>query len=205
MARTGPYAAAQLWKLDNIRGRHFDLFGHIMPYFGDPTLLVPEEWLRVFRTIHRFTPPLVLVMFQEARFDVFVEEVRGTGIPVSYRSRTHSEHDILRAIPRNGTRNGYYDIQLAAEPCIDFMDEWRARWGSCWPTVAVNGVPVLHPGLENLCNRAQVVAREWHRLGNWHRERLARRDRRALRGRPVHWAMEGRARDEMGRPLEDSD
>ena len=36
MARTGPYAAAQLWKLDNIHGRYIDLCGLIAPVPGRP-------------------------------------------------------------------------------------------------------------------------------------------------------------------------
>ena len=198
MARTGPYAAAQLWKLDNIHGRYIDLCGHIAPYLGDPTDLVPEEWLRVFRFLNRFTPPQIFVGWLEARFNVFVEDVRGTGMLVLYRSRGRSDHDTLGAIRSNGTRRGYYHVRIIAEPRMDFMDDWRVKYGSYWPTVLVNGVPVIHPGLEGLFDRALVAARDWQQLRQWHRERRARR----VQLRPIHWAMEGRARDEMGRPVE---
>jgi hypothetical protein len=204
MARTGPYAAAQLWKLDSVHGRYFDLTGHIAPFLGDPTELVPEEWLHVYRFLNRFTPPQVFIGWQEARFRVFVEEVRGTRILALYRPRAHPDHDTLGIIRSNGTRNGYYHVQIMAEPRIDFMDDWRAQHGSYWPMVLVNGVAVIHPGLEGLFDRSLVVAREWNQLNDWHRERRTRRAHRAVRA-PIPWAMEGRARDELGRPVEDSE
>ena len=205
MSRTGPYAAAQLWKLDTISGRYIDLGALIAPFLGDPTELVPEEWLRVYRFINRFVPPLVLFRLRQARFHVFVEEVRGTGIQVLYRSRAHHDHDVQRAIPHNGTRNGYWHIDLVAEPRADWLDDWRARHGAFWPNVVLNNEVVTHPALENLNNRSRAMARAWVMQSSQHRERARRRELAIEAQRPIRWYMEGRARDEMGRPIEDSD
>ena len=167
MARTGPYAAAQLWKLDHVHGRCFDLFGHIMPYLSDPTPLVPEEWLELFRSIGRFAVP-GLIPGLPAKFNLFAEEVRGTGRLVWVCTRAVPV-PTLRTIPRNGTSRGYYKVQFqTVEPEV-FLDAWHERWGTCWPLVVEKGRVAVHPAFEVIYKRARLANGQWQALVDRHK------------------------------------
>ena len=183
MARTGPYAAAQLWKLDNIHGRYFNLAGHIAPFLGDPTELVPEEWLELYRNTGRFVLP-GLIAGMPAKFNVFAEDARGTGRLVWTCTRSNPM-PTLRTIPRNGTRRGYYKIQFEIAEPEEFLDDWHERWGTCWPLVVDNGEAVVHPAFEGIYKRAWEVNLQWYAHVDRHRARL-----------PTPWALTGRAVDE---------
>jgi hypothetical protein len=186
MARTGPYAAAQLWKLDSVHGRYFDLAGHIAPFLGDPTELVPEEWLELFRSIGRFALPRLIPGLSHL-FKLFAEEVRGTGRMV-WVCTHNSPVATLRTIPRNGTRRGYYYIHIEFDEAEAFLTEWFNRYDEYWPFVVDMGVAVVHPAFEGIYARALDANNQWRDHG----------DRRSH----DRW-LRGRARDELGRPLED--
>ena len=195
---TGPYAAAQVWKLDLFPG-----FGReLLEYLGDPTPFVPEEWLRAYRRIGRFAIPSNMAMDAGyASFLILAEEVRGTGVHVHARTRAHLDGTVL-AIPRTGTSLGYWNVKYVTASCNEFKLEWHDRHGWDWPYMLVNNRVRVHPEFHRLEPLARRANGQWHATND---SRISRLPRGLRDARPAHWAMEGRARDEMGRSLSDSD
>ena len=142
-------------------------------WVGDPTELVPEEWLELFRSIGRFALPR-LIPGMPVKFNLFVEEVRGTGRLVWVCTRTKTV-PTLRTVPRNGARRGYYKIQFETDEPEDFLDDWHERWGTCWPLVVDRGCVAVHPAFEGIYMRARGANGRWHAHVDLHRR--------------VHWAM----------------
>ena len=187
--RSGPYAAAQLWKLDSIRGRHFDLAGHIAPFLANPAAMVPPQWVNIFRILNRFAIPH-LEPGDGVRFYVLPEEVRGTDIPVHAATFSSFPRRGVRALPRNATQRGFVEVSILSAWQQEFANAWEMRCSAGFPFATVDphmGVAQLHPVFERLWARASAVETTIFNNRELQRARIVRyRQRLADRYAPVY-------------------
>jgi predicted transcriptional regulator len=151
--RRGRYAAAQLWKVTTVGGRHLDLGELLAPFLGDVEAVVPYPLIQVFRHLDSFRMPtrehngIVCV-------PAWAEEVRG--MPVRYlQAGTMREH--VGRMPARATRRGYVDVRIEVPIDPLFTTAWRQRFAAEWPIVYINDEYAVHPALDRLAERTAAA------------------------------------------------
>ena len=149
----GRYAAAQLWKVTSVGGRHLDLGELLAPYLGDVEAVTPYPLVQVFRHLDTFRMPtreqngIVCV-------PAWAEEVRG--MPVRYlQVGTMREH--VGRMPARATRRGYIDVRIEVRIDPLFSTAWMQRFAADWPIVYMNNEYAVHPALERMTERTAAT------------------------------------------------
>ena len=152
--RRGRYAAAQLWKVTSVGGRHLDLAELIAPYLGDVEAVIPYHLVQVYRHIDAFRMPTREQHPNTVYVPVWAEEVRG--MPVRYlQVGTLREH--TRIMPMRATSRGYVDVRVPVAIDNLFNAAWIRRFGSAWPMVSTRGGSEVHPALQRLTERTAAT------------------------------------------------
>jgi hypothetical protein len=152
---TGPYAAAQLWKLDLYPG-----FGdEVLAYLHDPTPYMPPSRLYWTRRLNR---PAMDAEDNERVFDVQVlrgELIRFGDTQVQYLWR-HHEDALPRAVrgPVSAApRHAWCMAILNTNQDGDFWEQWRQRYRSEWPFVGTT----IHPQLRKYSVAYNFFVQVW--------------------------------------------
>ena len=179
--RRGPYAAAQVWKLTNVRGVYLDLGELIAPFLGDVYSLLPRDIIILSQRLERLAVPREIPRnIRQVRVRVFADEVAGEwDLPVHYTTVQDFPNAVIGVLPPTA---GIYD-QFCAEirftPALEFEADWEERFGVEWPLVRHGGHQEIHPALVRLWARTVeveglIVENNERRLEHAHRQHLRR-------------------------------
>jgi hypothetical protein len=179
--RRGPYAAAQLWKLTNVRGVYLDLGELIAPFLGDVYSLLPRDIIILSQRLERLAVPREIPRnMRQVRVRVFADEVAGEwDLPVHYTTVQDFPNAVIGVLPPTA---GIYD-QFCAEirftPPLAFEADWEERFGVEWPLVRRDGHQEIHPALVQLWMRTVeveglIVENNERRIEQGYRQQLRR-------------------------------
>jgi hypothetical protein len=175
--RRGRFHAAQLWKLDSIKGHYLPLGEMLAPYLGDVEAVVPYQLVQVYRHINTFRVPIM----EDGMFlvPVWPEEVRG--MPVRYVVNADNGHGQRRGrMMARATRRGYIDVFVEVRIDPVFMASWTQKFNETWPMVRTTVSNAFHPSLDCLIeNTFRVHMAIINHNENRRRYWLARRTRMA--------------------------
>jgi hypothetical protein len=153
--RRGRFAAAQLWKLTSVGGRHLDLGELLAPFLGDVEAVIPYPLVQVFRHLDTFRMP---TREHNGQVDVPVwpEEVRG--MPVRYAVNVENGNELRRGrMMARATRRGHIDVFVEVRMDPLFSAAWTRRFRAQWPIVFANGEYSVHPALERLAEQTAAT------------------------------------------------
>ena len=177
--RRGRFAAAQLWKVTSVSGRHLNLSELLAPYLGDVEAVTPYQLVQVYRHLDAFRLPTSEVEPGMVLVPVWPEEVRG--MPVRYAVNVDNGNDQRRGrMMARATRRGYIDVFVEVRIDPLFTAAWIRRFRSAWPMTSTPTGLEVRPALARLADRTVATnfeIRDYNRgrRGYW----LARRRRMA--------------------------
>ena len=179
--RRGRYAAAQLYKVNNIGGHYLPLGDMIAPYLGDVESVVPYPLIQIYRHLDAFRIPTRSPSNAQTHVLAWAEEVRGMPVDYFLVNRLLFRNGRM---PRKATRNGYSNVRITVtdEALALFNNAWTFRFNAEWPMIMRRGDLMPHPALDRLVARAAGTnfAHRNHFLDRRELE-IARRRRQAAR------------------------